>query len=53
MTKQVTYYDILGVKADATHDELRQKYKELALKYHPIRLETAQQKNNSRRSSRG
>ena len=29
------YYQILGINKDATADEIRQKYKELALKYHP------------------
>lgn len=30
-----TYYDILGVKPDASFEEIRQAYKELVKKYHP------------------
>lgn len=29
------YYEILGVKRDATYEEIRSKYLELAKKYHP------------------
>ena len=32
-----TYYDILGVKKDASIDEIKKKYKKLALQYHPDR----------------
>ncbi len=35
MTKD--YYDILHVKKDATQDEIKAAYRELALKYHPDR----------------
>ncbi|MGC8571833.1 MAG: molecular chaperone DnaJ [Candidatus Micrarchaeia archaeon] len=31
------YYKILGVKRDASIDEIKRKYRELALKYHPDR----------------
>ena len=30
-----TYYDILGVKRDATQDEIRKAFRKLAAKYHP------------------
>ena len=30
-----TLYDVLGVAQDATGDEIKKRYKELALKFHP------------------
>ena len=34
-TTQQDYYEIFGVKDDATEDEIRKAYRELAHKYHP------------------
>jgi curved DNA-binding protein CbpA len=31
------YYDILGVSRDATADDLKRAFRQLALKYHPDR----------------
>ena len=35
--KDTKYYDILGIKNDATETEIKKTYKKLALKYHPDR----------------
>src|SRR5262249_9776287 len=35
MVKFKDYYEVLGVKRDATDDQIRQAYRKLARKYHP------------------
>jgi molecular chaperone DnaJ len=38
------YYEVLGVKKNATHEEIRRAYRELALRHHPDRVPAAEKK---------
>ena len=44
---EVSPYDVLGVKADATADELRHAYQRLARLYHPDRAHADRQSGDS------
>lgn len=44
MTTKRDYYEILGVKKDATLDAIKKAYRELALRYHPDRVPAEQKK---------
>lgn len=44
MTTKRDYYEILGVKKDASLDEIKKAYRELALRYHPDRVPHEQKK---------
>lgn len=40
-----TYYDLLGVRPNASDKQIKKKYKEMARKYHPGNLNLFQNKN--------
>lgn len=44
MTSKRDYYEILGIKKNATLDEIKKVYRELALRYHPDRVPHEQKK---------
>ncbi len=44
MSSKRDYYEILGVKKSATHEELKKAYRELALRHHPDRVPAEKKK---------
>ena len=44
MSSKRDYYEILGVKKSATHDDLKKAYRELALRHHPDRVSADKKK---------
>jgi molecular chaperone DnaJ len=44
MSSKRDYYEILGVKKNATHEDLKKAYRELALRYHPDRVSADKKK---------
>jgi molecular chaperone DnaJ len=44
MSSKRDYYEVLGVKKNATHEELRKVYRELALRHHPDRVPAEKKK---------
>jgi len=43
------YYDVLGLKKSATHEEIRKSYRELALRHHPDRVPAAEKQQAEER----
>ncbi len=39
--KMTDYYDILGISSNATQKEIKSKYRELSLMFHPDRIKTS------------
>jgi molecular chaperone DnaJ len=44
MSAKRDYYEILGLKKNATHEELKRAYRELALRHHPDRVPAEKKK---------
>ncbi len=44
MSTKRDYYEVLGVKKNATHEELKKAYREMALRHHPDRVPAEKKK---------
>ncbi|OIW13528.1 hypothetical protein TanjilG_29269 [Lupinus angustifolius] len=44
--KSINFYEVLGLKKNCTHSELRNSYKKLALKWHPDRSSSSANANS-------
>ena len=44
MSTKRDYYEVLGIKKNATLDEIKKTYRELALRFHPDRVPHEQKK---------
>ena len=49
MSAKRDYYDVLGLKKSASHEEIRKSYRELALRHHPDRVPAAEKKQAEER----
>lgn len=47
MAKEQNYYEILGVKKNATEKELRSAFKKLAVIYHPDKIKESENKEDA------
>ena len=52
MSSKRDYYEILGVKKDASHEELKKAYREMALRHHPDRVPAKRRRKRRTRSRR-
>lgn len=49
---QTTHYEIIGIKEDASHDEVRKTYRSAILNYHPDKHQTTPESSKPEQESR-
>lgn len=49
---QTTHYEIIGIKEDASHDEVRKTYRSAILNYHPDKHQTTRESSKPEQESR-